>query len=219
MRRVERSHWRTGAVVAAVGGCGGALAHLSLRAQSEGPLSGAAGLLGAVGLTAVLWPLAARATRVLPLTLVLAAAQFGSHALAVLGTGQPRGATALVCCPSRAQTRPGPVGALTAHAGWALVAAQLLGCLVLAIGLRAARSGLDVLVRALTMVAALLGVGSRRLAAALELLATAVPPAIPVRTPRPGSTTGRVRPRPRVVTTVVRRGPPEAAQFAAAAAG
>jgi hypothetical protein len=219
LRAVGRWQWRTGAVLAGVGGCGGALAQLSLRAGSQGQVSATATLLGGLLLSMTLWPLAARTTRVLPLGLVLAAAQFGSHALTVLGTGQPSGPAALVCCPSAAQTRRGPIGALTAQAGWALAAAQLLVCLLLAIGLRAGRTGLDLLGHALALIGASLGASARRVCVALRLLTAVIQPAAQVRSPRPGSHTGRIRTRIRVVATVARRGPPARIAFAVRAAG
>ncbi|MDX6215051.1 MAG: hypothetical protein QOG99_635 [Frankiales bacterium] len=135
--------WRSGAALSLVTSGSALLSFLSLRATSDGSAPAALLLLAAAAaLALLLWPLAARSTRVLTLTTVLAAGQLGTHALTVLLSGNPE-ARGLVCCPASAQASPGPIGQLTAHAGWALVAVQLLACLVIAVLLRGARQVLD----------------------------------------------------------------------------
>lgn len=135
--------WRSGAALALVTSGSALLSFLSLRATSDGSAPGPGLLIAAAAaLALLLWPLAARSTRVLTLTAVLAAGQLGTHALSVLLSGNPE-ARGLVCCPSSAQASPGPIGQLTAHAGWALVAVQLLACLAIAVLLRGARQVWD----------------------------------------------------------------------------
>ncbi len=136
----------------------GLLAHLSLRADSTGPAPALPALaMGGVLLTLVLWPLAARASRVSALAAVLLVAQFGGHALALLAAGapvsNPRG---LICCPPTEAAGGGVVGSLTAQAGWTLVAVQALVCLLLAAAIRGGRDGADLVALAFTLAAAVL---------------------------------------------------------------
>jgi hypothetical protein len=157
------ARWGSGAAVAAVAAVSGLLAHLSLRADSVRLAAGSAPgwpalLIGGVLLSLVLWPLAARSTRVSALAGVLLVAQFGTHALALLAAGapvtDPRG---LICCPPTEATRDGLVGQLTAQAGWTLVAVQVLACVLLAAAIRGSRDGADLVAFAVALAAAVLG--------------------------------------------------------------
>jgi hypothetical protein len=161
--------WASGAAVALIAAVAAMTSHLALRADSESAAGLPLLLLGGVLLALALWPLAARTTSIPALTAVLAVAQFGAHALAVLAAGQAAGnPRSLVCCASSDQVRPGPLGTLTAEAGWGLAAAQLLACLLLAVSVRGGRHAADLtaaavgLVRAIvsTAVAPLLALGS-----------------------------------------------------------
>lgn len=151
--------WRSGAALASVTAASALLAFLSLRATSDGDAPGPLLLTaGTAALALLLWPLAARSTRVLTLAAVLATGQLGAHALTVALQGGTS-AKGLICCPSAAQTSPGPLGQLTSHAGWWLVAAQLLACLLIAALSRGARDALDGTAAALAvLVGALHGV-------------------------------------------------------------
>jgi len=185
-------------------------AHLGLRAAADGPRPGASGLIGGtLLLTVVLWPLAARTTRVRTLTAVLAAAQLGTHAIAVLAGGwTPReGARGLVCCPAAERTGAGLLGRLTAHAGWGLFATQMLACLVLATTVHGTRNALDAFAVALALVSVTFGAP----AAAVRLLARAIAtprPAVPVAIALPAAPDLRVRPSLLPVRRRLRRGPP-----------
>lgn len=209
---MDQRQWqgRSGGVLAGAAASGATWAHLSLRATSQGSACPWALAVGGLALTLALWPLAARATRVWWLTALLAAAQFGTHAVAVLATGHPGGAAALVCCPAVGQLRPGPLGALTAHAGWTLAAAQLVACVVLATVLRTARNGIDTVTQTLALVAALLGPAWARITAALRLLRTAPLPSLPDALARPAAKPVVIPARPELVGRWTRRGPPTA---------
>ena len=154
------ARWGSGAAVASVAAVSGLLAHLSLRADSVRTTVGSAPgwpalLIGGVLLSLALWPLAARSTRVSALAAVLLVAQFGTHALALLAAGapvtDPRG---LICCPPTEATRSGVLGQLTAHAGWTLVAVQVLTCVLLAAAIRGSRAGADLVAFAVALAAA-----------------------------------------------------------------
>ncbi|HEY2833293.1 MAG TPA: hypothetical protein VGJ14_12775 [Sporichthyaceae bacterium] len=185
-------------------------AHLGLRAAADGPRPGTPLLVGGtLLLTLVLWPLAARATRIRTLAAVFAAAQLGTHAVAVLADGWTphEGARGLVCCPSARRTAGGLLGRLTADAGWGLLAVQMVACLALAIGVRGTRGALDaftaalaLLQSALSMVPAAWRLLVRAITAPLPApaVAVALPPA-PERGVRPSLLPVRRRPR---------RGPP-----------
>ncbi|HUR73299.1 MAG TPA: hypothetical protein VMZ00_03440 [Sporichthya sp.] len=201
--------WASGAAVALIAALAGVPAHLALRADSEGTSGPPVLLLGGLVFALALWPLAARATSVRTLTAVLAVAQFGTHALAVAATGEagadPR---ALVCCPSSAQVRPGLLGSVTAHAGWGLVAVQLLACLLLALAVRGGRAGADLTTAAADLVRAILSTAVSRLLALAWLLRGGAPR--PTGRPRPvRPTPARVLLRGRLLARrSTRRGPP-----------
>lgn len=148
------------ALVAAVSGV---LAHLQLRADSVRSTVGSspgwpALVIGGVLLSLLLWPLAARSTRVGPLAAVLLIAQFGTHALALLAAGAPVGnPRGLICCPPTEAQSSGLLGQLTAHAGWALVAVQALACVLLAVAIRGSRLGVDLVAFAFALAAAVRG--------------------------------------------------------------
>lgn len=205
--------WKSGAALALVTALSGSFAHLSLRAASAGPAAGTGALAVATCLLALLlWPLAARTTGVLALAALLAAAQVGSHALAVLLAGQwaPSHPSALVCCPSAQQVRPGLLGQLTAQAGVLLLAVQLAACLLLALLLRSGRRTCDDLAEALAAVRSLLVLGRDRLVlrlrTALRLVADLAPPA--PWTPRSAEAVLRLGPGRDVGAAVSWRGPP-----------
>jgi hypothetical protein len=209
--RWERNwHWSSGAAVAIVAAGTGATAHLALRASSEGALGWPVLLLGATVLALALWPLAARTTSVPTLTAVLAAAQFGTHAMAVLVAGQAAGPRSLVCCASTAQVRPGPLGQLTADAGWALAAAQLVACFVLALIVRGGRATADLLAAAATLVRSVCTAACTWFFALLALRRSAILGLPTLRAPRP--TPARVLNAGReLARRTVRRGPPTTA--------
>ena len=182
-------------------------AHLGLRAAADGPRPGMPLLVGGtLLLTLVLWPLAARTTRVRTLTAVFIGAQLGTHAVAVLADGWTphEGARGLVCCPSAQRTGSGLLGRLTADAGWGLLGVQMLACLVLAIGVHGTRRALDGFAAALALLQSVLTTAWRLLVPAvtapLPVAAVAVNlPAAPDRGVRPSLLPVRRRPR---------RGPP-----------
>jgi len=152
------ARWGSGAAVALVAATSGLLAHLSLRADSTGPAPALSALvIGGVLFSLVLWPLAARSTRVSALAAVLLAAQFGAHALTLLAAGapvsDPRG---LICCPPTEASAAGVVGGLTAQAGWTLVAVQAAVCVLLAVAIRGGRDGADLLALAFALAASVL---------------------------------------------------------------
>lgn len=210
MRWERNWHWSSGAAVALVAAGTGATAHLALRASSEGSLGWPVLLAGSLVLALALWPLAARTTSIPTLTAVLAVAQFGTHALAVVAAGQTAGARSLVCCASTAQVREGVLGQLTAQAGWALAAAQLAACLLLAIAIRGGRAVADLLDSVAQLVRALLDTVCARLVA-LVALARRLAPA-PTAPPAPRPTPARVLDAGRVLARrTVRRGPPATA--------
>ncbi len=131
---------------------------------------------------------------------MLVTAQFAAQAIAVLATGGSLrgGPRALICCLAGDQVTPGALGELTARAGWALVAAQLLACLLLAVVVRGGRAGVDLVDRAVLLVRALLDAGRGRLAARILTWARGVVIAVHPR-PRgvPPHSTARVRDCPR----------------------
>jgi hypothetical protein len=189
-------------------------AHLGLRAAADGPRPGMPLLVGGtLLLTAILWPLAARTTRVRTLTAVFVTAQLGTHAVAVLAGGwtPQQGARGLVCCPAAEQTSGGVLGRLTATAGWALLVVQLLACLVLAVAVHGTRRALDTFSAALDLVHSILGT----LSAALRLLTLAAP--LPANAPAlalPASPDTRVQPSLLPVRRRPRRGPPRTVRTA-----
>ncbi len=204
--------WRSGAVLAAAGAVAALTTHLSLRATSEGVTPSTPALAGAtVALALLLWPLAARTTRVRSLAAVLALAQLGAHVVAGLMTGRPMSLTpaGLTCCPPGTQVRSGPLGTLTAQAGWALFAAQMLSCLLLAIAVHGSRRSLDALTAALALVREALRPWSVRRVFALWLtLRQIVTPAGPDVTVAPEAPEHVVRPGLASVRRRPRRGPP-----------
>lgn len=210
MRRDQDRQWRSGAALALVAAFAGLTAHLSLRAASENALPLWALAVGGAALALALWPLAARTSSVAALTLILALAQFGTRALVVLASGQagsdPR---SLVCCPPADQIRSGPLGALTAQAGWALAAAQLIACLLVALAVRGGRAAADLNAAALRLAHGVLERAGSRLAGLLIALRHLVPtvPAGPARRSRP--TPARALDAGRVLARRTRRrGPP-----------
>jgi hypothetical protein len=201
--------WASGGAVAAIAAGAGLSTHQALRADSTGAPGLPVLLLGGVLLALVLWPLAARATSVFTLTAVLAVAQFGTHALAVAAAGQAAVPRALVCCPSSAQVRPGLLGAVTAQAGWALVAVQLLACLLLAVAVRGGREAADLTAAAADLMRAIITTAVSGLLALAWLLRHLLPtvPSGPARAARP--TPARVLDTGRVLARRTRRrGPP-----------
>ncbi|MGQ0843525.1 MAG: hypothetical protein ACT4QF_05280 [Sporichthyaceae bacterium] len=204
----HQSAWRSGAVLAAAGSFTAVGTHVALRASSDGAAPPSTALLGAcLVLGAVLWPLASRTTRVRSLAAVLVLAQLATHVAVGLATGRPMSLTpaGLTCCPPGTQTRGGPLGALTAQAGWALFAAQMLACVLLAFAVHGSRRSLDGLAAALTLLReALRPSRVLRLVLALRQIAQPAVPAASV-------PAAEDRPLPRVlhlVRTLPRRGPP-----------
>jgi hypothetical protein len=196
------------------------IAHLGLRAAADGPRPGTPGLVGGtLLLTLILWPLAARTTRLGTLTAVFATAQLGTHAVAVLAGGwtPQQGARGLVCCPSADRTAAGLLGRLTAHAGWGLLVVQLLVCLLLAVAVRGTRRGLDTVAAALALLPAIL----TALPAALRLLTRALVaprPAVSRVVALPSAPDTGVRPALLPVRRRPRRGPPRSLRSAASIA-
>jgi hypothetical protein len=182
-------------------------AHLGLRAAADGPRPGTPLLVGGtLLLTVVLWPLAARTTRLRTLAAVFATAQLGTHAVAVLAGGwtPQQGARGLVCCPSADRVGAGLIGRLTAHAGWGLLAAQLVACVLLAVAVHGTRQALNTFHAALALVISILA----PVPAALRLLVLApLPAAMPAVALPPAPDTG-VRPSLLPVRRRPRRGPP-----------
>jgi hypothetical protein len=182
-------------------------AHLGLRAAADGPRPGMPLLVGGtLLLTVVLWPLAARTTRIRTLTAVFIAAQLGTHVIAVLADGWTphEGARGLVCCPSAQRTGGGLLGRVTADAGWGLLGVQMLACLLLAIGVHGTRRALDAFSAALALLHSVLTTGWRLL---LRGLSAPLPaPAAAVSLP-PAPDRG-VRPSLLPVRRCPRRGPP-----------
>jgi hypothetical protein len=182
--------WRSGALLAAVTSGSSLLTSLSLRADSAGGLGWRPAAAGTLALALLLWPLAARSTRVLTLAAVLLTAELGAHAVGAVSRGFT-GPKQLVCCPSADQVHPGPWGALTAHAGWWLVAAQVVAAVLLAAGQVLGRQAVDAVSDA---VAALFRRAVRRIALALPPAARPglpVLPALPSTHARAESTTRR----------------------------
>jgi hypothetical protein len=205
--RWERNwHWASGAAVASVAAATALTAYLSLRASSEGSPGQSVLLVGTALLALALWPLASRTTSVGTLTAVLAVAQFGTHALAVLAAGQAAGPRSLVCCASATQVREGVLGELTAQAGWALAAAQLIACFVLAVAIRGGRAVVDLLVSVATLVRSLVGTVCAGLATLLAPAPVSTTPSTPRPTPARVLDSGRVLAR-----RTARRGPPATA--------
>jgi hypothetical protein len=200
--------WRSGAVMAAVVAAAGLAAHVTLRPASEGAAPPAEVLaLALVAVAAVLWPLATRTTGTAALTAVFALAQLAPRAVGVVlgGGGDLR---SVVCCPPADQVRPGPLGELTAQAGWALAAVQLLACLLLAVAVRGGRSTTDAVAMA---GAALRGARVRawtalvraRLLELTALPASSGPRRAALPTPPPVPLRGRI-----AAAHIGRRGPP-----------
>jgi hypothetical protein len=191
--------------------------HLGLQATADGPRPGTPLLVGGtLLLTVVLWPLAARTTRLRTLAAVFATAQLGTHAVAVLAGGwtPQQGARGLVCCPSADHIGAGLLGRLTAHAGWGLVAAQLVACVLLAVAVHGTRQALDTFHAALALVVSILA----PVPDALRLLVFApLPAAMPAVALPPAPDTG-VRPSLLVLRRRPRRGPPRALRLAASTA-
>jgi hypothetical protein len=162
-------------------------------------------------LTLILWPLAARTTKVRTLTAVFAAAQLGTHAVAVLAGGwtPQQGARGLVCCPAADRAGTGLLGRLTAHAGWGLLAVQMLACLALAVAVHGTRRGLDLLHAALVLVASILA-PFRLLVCALAAPLPAPAPALAL----PAAPETGVRPSLLPVRRRPRRGPPRTVRTA-----
>ncbi len=206
------ARWGSGAALALVAAVSGLLTHLSLRADSVGPAPALSTLvIGGAVLTAVLWPLAARSTRVVTLAAVLLVAQFGTHALTLLAAGAPVGnPRGLICCPPTEATSDGLVGRLTAQAGWTLVAVQALACLLLAAVIRGSRAGADLLATAFALVTSVFsvaGVLAGRVLRWLRLLGAPTAPAW-VR-PAPYARPSRLRdPGALLARCTGRRGPP-----------
>ncbi|NHC44376.1 hypothetical protein [Motilibacter aurantiacus] len=169
----------SGALLAAVTAAYATGGFVALRADSAGDTPPVAALaVGGIALALLLWPLAARTTRVLALTAVLAVAQIGAQALTLAASGSltTHGARAIVCCPPTPAPGAGPFATLTAQAGWGLFAAQLGACLVLALLLRGARRLVDGALDALADAGRLLTIPLRRL---LDLLAALLLPGTP----------------------------------------
>ncbi|NHC15606.1 hypothetical protein [Motilibacter deserti] len=168
----------SGALLAAVTAAYATGSFVSLRADSAGDAPAPAALVvGGLVLGLLLWPLAARTTRVVTLTAVLAAAQIGASTVTLAASGSlaVHGARGIVCCPPTPTSSSGPFAALTAQAGWWLFAAQMLACLLLALLLRGARQLVDTALDALLDVRELLGAPLRGLLAALRAIVPAVP--------------------------------------------
>ena len=185
------------AAVLAVGGL------VVLRADSDGAAPEGLALVAATGLVAAaLWPLTRRRARLGLLLAALVAVQLSGHLLSLAGSGGPRGVTDLVCCgPAPTPAGGGLIAALTAQAGWLLLAVQVLVALLLALSVR----GLDeVLLRVAQAVTGAVGSALP----ALRVLLTA--PLVPVPAPvRPGGHPEPWVPRSwHVAAAVRRRGPP-----------
>jgi hypothetical protein len=193
-------------------------AHLGLRAAADGPRPGMPLLVGGtLLLTVALWPLAARTSRVRTLAAVFATAQLGTHAVAVLAGGwtPQQGARGLVCCPSADRVGAGLLGRLTAHAGWGLLATQLVACVLLAVAVHGTRQALDAFHAALALLP------SFRATAALRLLAHALAAPRPEATPTvalPAAPDSIERPSLLVLRRRPRRGPPRTLRLAASTA-
>ena len=206
--------WRSGAALSVVTAGTAVGTQQALRAASAGPAWSPGWLVvAALGLALLLWPLAARTTRVVTLAGLLAAAQVGTHVVAVVAAGQFSSArpVQLVCCPSADQVRPGVLGHLTAQAGPLLLAVQLVACLLLAVLLRGARQLTDDVHDASKALAAVTLLATSRLGALARLAATAAA-LIDCPFPRlPATPADRLLGAGRVVTgTTRRRGPPAA---------
>lgn len=112
--------------------------------------------------------------------------------------------------PGRRTAPARSLGALTAHAGWTLAAAQLVACVVLATVLRTARNAIDTVTQTLALVAALLGPDWARITAALRLLRTAPLSSVPDAPARPAAKPVVIPARPELVGRWTRRGAPTA---------
>lgn len=218
----QDARWGSGAAVALVAAGSGLAAHLSLRADSTGPAPALSALVsGGVLFALVLWPLAARSTRVSTLAAVLLLAQFGAHALTLLAAGapvtDPRG---LICCPPTEGADSGVVGRLTAQAGWTLVAVQALMCMLLAAVIRGSRDGADLVAFAFALTAAVLTApvrGAGRMLRWLRALAVVFTPAEPPAAP-PAASPRLVDPGATLARRSSRRGPPHPLAFLRASA-
>lgn len=208
----QSNAWRSGAVLAGGAAVAAVVAHVSLRATSEGAAPTPAVLGVAAGLLALLlWPLSARTTRAGSLAALLVVGQLGTQLAVGLATGRPLSLTpaGLTCCPPGAQTRDGFLGTLTAQAGWALFGGQMLACLLLAFAMHGSRRSLDGLATALSLLSAALRpfrvlrpARTLRQFVAPARPAPALVPAAPGRVQRHGLLPVRRRPRrgpPRVV--------------------
>ncbi|MGQ0468030.1 MAG: hypothetical protein ACT4QG_22270, partial [Sporichthyaceae bacterium] len=141
--------------------------------------------------------------------------QIGTQVAVGLASGRPMSLTpaGLTCCPPGERTQSGLLGALTAQAGWALFAGQMLACLLLAFAMHGSRRSLDGLGDALGLLGELLRpwrvlrvfLMVRQFVAPVGS-AAAVVPAAPGRVQRHGLLPVRRRPR---------RGPPRAVVFGA----
>lgn len=210
--------WRSGAALAVGGAVAAVGAHLSLRATSQGAPPDPTTLLVATAVLAlVLWPLAARTTRVGSLAAVLVLAQVGTHLAVLMSTGGPTsaGPSGLFCSPPCYGTDDDVLARLTAAGGWSLFAAQLAACLILALAVHGSRRSLDTATAALELLRSVLRPLLLPLLAVLSLMLRQVVPARPVTTPRP------IRTDPPAPTALVvarrlpRRGPPVLAGTAA----
>jgi hypothetical protein len=211
-----RPAWRSGAALAVGGAVAAVGTHLSLRATSQGAPPDPTTLIGATALLAfVLWPLAARTTRVVSLAAVLVLAQVGTHLTVLMSSGGPTSSSpaGLFCSPPCAGAEGGLLARLTAAGGWGLFAAQLTACLILALAVHGGRRSLDTAGAALDLLRSVVRLHVPLLGA-LRLILRQVVPTRPVMTPRP------IRIDPPAPTALVvarrlpRRGPPVLARTA-----
>jgi len=216
---MAHGRWRSGAALAVVTAGTAVVTQQALRATSAGPATSPLWLvLAALGLALLLWPLAARTTRVVTLAALLAAAQVGTHVVAVLFAGQFSASrpSQLVCCASADQVRPGLLGHLTAQAGPLLLGVQLVACVLLAVLLRGARQLADDVTDTSKALAALTVLAASRLATIARLLGAVLRLAAalidrPHPAPLPTAADHRVSAGRVVAAGLRRRGPPRAA--------
>ena len=204
--------WRSGAALAVGGAVAAMGTHLSLRAASQGPPPTPAVLVGAtLALALLLWPLAARTTRVTSLAAVLILAQVGTHLTVLLSSGRlaSRSASGLFCCPPGERAESGLVGRLTAHGGWGLFVVQLLACVLLALAVRGGRRSLDVATAALALLHSVLRPTWVAVRALLHMMLRQITPAPPAPAPRAHRTPPRCAATGLLVLRrLPRRGPP-----------